>query len=346
MFDNAVARMLTLFGCVLVLGAVLSTSANAQTLLVYDELFLAHDPGETHPERAARLPAIMLELKSQGLLDRVVRLNETRAASSDALEFVHTKDYLQTLEEAARNAPSKLDPDTVVSKRSYEVAKHATGGVLQAVDAVANGEAQNAFVVSRPPGHHAFADRGRGFCLLNHVAIAARYAQREHRLKRILIVDWDVHHGDGTQAIFYDDPTVLFFSTHQYPYYPGTGSEAETGTDAGTGLTINVPIPAGGGDEEVIGAFENQLVSAADAFAPDLVLVSAGFDAHVDDPLAQLELTAAGYAKLTEIVAKIAARHAKGRIVSVLEGGYDLKALGRSVAAHVSKLNEYAGAAN
>jgi acetoin utilization deacetylase AcuC-like enzyme len=228
---------------------------------------------------------------------------------------------------------------------SYRVARLAVGGALAAVDAVTRDQVRNAFTAVRPPGHHALRDRAMGFCLFNNIAIAARYVQEHHGLERVLIVDWDVHHGNGTQAIFYEDPTVLYFSTHQYPFYPGTGAANETGAGAGLGFTVNAPLPAGSGDEEITTAFRGKLIPAAEAFRPQFVLVSAGFDAHRDDPLALLRVTEAGYAALTGIVLDLADRFAGGRLVSLLEGGYNLQALARSVEAHLRVLADRAEAA-
>ena len=200
------------------------------------------------------------------------------------------------------------------------------------------GRITNAFVALRPPGHHALGERAMGFCLINHVAVAARYVQKKYGLKRVLIIDWDVHHGNGTQDIFYTDPTVFYFSTHQWPYYPGTGAADDTGSGDGVGTTLNVPLSAGAGDGEVVRAFRHKLVPAAETFRPDFVFISAGFDAHEDDPLAHLRLTESGYAELTRIVKDIATRFADGRLVSLLEGGYDLSALSRSVDTHLRTL--------
>ena len=218
------------------------------------------------------------------------------------------------------------------------MAKLATGGILAAIDAVVAGKIRNAFAVIRPPGHHALPDRAMGFCLLNHVAIAARYIQKKHGLKRILIVDWDVHHGNGTQEVFYDDPSVLYFSTHQFPYYPWSGDPDERGTGAGLGTTVNAPLWPGSGDASILKAFREDLLPAAEAFRPDFVLISSGFDAHERDPIAEMRITTPGYAALTKIVAGIAERHAKGRLVSLLEGGYNLKALAQATEAHLRAL--------
>jgi acetoin utilization deacetylase AcuC-like enzyme len=218
------------------------------------------------------------------------------------------------------------------------VAARAAGGVLNAVDAVLAGSARNAFCVVRPPGHHATASRGMGFCIFNNVALAARYAERRHGLGRVLVVDWDVHHGNGTQEIFYSDPSVFFFSTHQWPLYPGTGRADETGEGAGQGTTMNFPFPAGSGRTEILGAVENSLIPAADGFRPDLVLISAGFDSRIGDLLGRFTLTDDDFADMTRAVMEIAGRHAGARVVSVLEGGYSLDGLASSAAAHVDAL--------
>jgi acetoin utilization deacetylase AcuC-like enzyme len=225
-----------------------------------------------------------------------------------------------------------------MSPGSLPAAYMAAGGALAAVDAIMRGEIEHAFCAVRPPGHHAESGRAMGFCLFNNVAIAARYVQRKHGLSRVLIVDWDVHHGNGTQHSFEQDSSILFFSTHQYPHYPGTGRETERGTGVGEGFTINVPMEAGDGDDEYHAIFVNVLLPAADAFKPEFVIISAGFDAHRDDPLASMGLTEAGYSDLTGLVAGIARRHAGGRVLSALEGGYNLTALAASVDAHLNAL--------
>ncbi len=316
---------------------VVDRPANLSTALVYHPDYLLHDPGPGHPERRERLQAIMAHLEATGLLEQLVRI-EPKAAEERWIETVHSRAHLQRLRDAAAVAPYAFDADTVVSAHSYRAARLATGGMLAAIDAVMGSRARNAFVAARPPGHHALPDRAMGFCLINHIAIAARYAQRQHAVERLLIVDWDVHHGNGTQAIFYSDPSVLYFSVHQSPHYPGTGSSLETGEGAGVGTTVNVPLPIGTSDDAIVHVFEQRLVPAANAFEPQLVLITAGFDAHRDDPLAGFELTEAGYQAMTRIVMDVAARHASGRVVSLLEGGYALDALARSVAAHVRTL--------
>jgi len=299
--------------------------------------FLEHDTGAGHPERPERLRAIGEHLKRVGVWDRLVH-REPEPAAREMLTLVHPPSYVELIEKACREGPAYLDPDTAASPDSWEAALRAVGAVTQAIDAVIGGELCAAFCAVRPPGHHALASRAMGFCLFNNVAIAARYAQARHHLSRVLIVDWDVHHGNGTQALFEADPSILYFSTHQYPFYPGTGARGETGVGKGRGLTLNVPLPSGSGDAELLAAFQDVLVPAAEAFKPELVLISAGFDAHRDDPLAGLQVTEDGFAELTKMVREIAETHAQGRIVSALEGGYDLGALGRSVEAHLRVL--------
>jgi acetoin utilization deacetylase AcuC-like enzyme len=239
---------------------------------------------------------------------------------------------------ASARGQAALDPDTIVCSDSYTVALKAIAGTLAAADAVMQGQVSQVFCAVRPPGHHATPQRPMGFCLFNNVAILARYLQRQHGLDNILIIDWDVHHGNGTQAIFDDDPSVLYFSVHQYPFYPGTGATTETGHGRGQGFTMNVPLPAGSGDDTYIAVFERQLLPRALAYRPDCVLISAGFDAHYADPLAHMQVTEEGYRRLTQIVKEIATTCSQQRLISVLEGGYNLEALGRSVQAHVEEL--------
>jgi acetoin utilization deacetylase AcuC-like enzyme len=230
--------------------------------------------------------------------------------------------------------------DTHISHQSFDVALLAAGGVMAAVDAVIQGSVKNAFCVVRPPGHHATPSRGMGFCLFNNIAVAARHAQARHKIGKVLIADFDVHHGNGTQDIFYDDGSVLFFDTHQSPWYPGTGDANETGAGKGLGLTMNFPFPAGSGRAEVYGAFETRLMDAANKFKPDLVMLSAGFDSRQGDPLGNFRLTDEDYIDLTRIMLNIAREHAQGRLVTVLEGGYNLRGLMKATAAHAKTLAE------
>ncbi len=311
-----------------------------RTGFLYGDIYLKHHTGSGHPERPERLTAIVERLKQKGLLSELVPLQPAPAAP-EWLTTVHTPEYVARVKKSCQAAIGYVDtPDAPASANSYEVAIMAVGGVLGAVDAVMAGKTRNAFCAVRPPGHHALKDRAMGFCFFNNVAIAARYIQKQHKLGRILIVDWDVHHGNGTQAAFYEDPTVFYFSTHQAPFYPGTGNAEERGEGKGLGFTLNVPFPAGSGDTEYQKAFEEKLKPAAAAFKPDFVLISAGFDAAKGDLLGGMKVTPAGYAALTRVVKVIAEQHCQGRLVSLLEGGYDLEALAAAVEAHVRVLKE------
>jgi acetoin utilization deacetylase AcuC-like enzyme len=308
------------------------------TGLIADPVFRDHLAGRAHPENPERYDAVMEGLARAGLLGRMRRA-EARTATGDELLLCHTAEYLETVRRDVESGRPYLSTgDTDISPSSREVAARAAGGVLNAVDAVLAGEVRNAFCAVRPPGHHANAARGMGFCLFNNVAIAARYAQRRHGVGRVLIVDWDVHHGNGTQDIFYDDPSVFFFSSHQWPLYPGTGRADETGEGPGEGTTMNFPFPAGSGRREILGAVENHLLPAAARFQPDLVLISAGFDSRAGDPLGRFTLTDEDFADLTRAVMGIADRYAGGRVISVLEGGYNLEGLGSAAAAHAGAL--------
>ncbi|MDE3035405.1 MAG: histone deacetylase [Nitrospirota bacterium] len=310
----------------------------ARTGLVYHQDYLQHDMGFGHPESPDRLRAIMAKLEAVGLLARVTGI-EPAKASDEAITQVHTQSYLAQLKTLApAEGRASLDPDTSMSPGSLQAAYLAAGGAMAAADAIMVGRVDNAFCAVRPPGHHAERDRAMGFCLFNNVAIAARHLQRRHGIERVIIVDWDVHHGNGTQHTFYNDPSVLFFSTHQSPHYPGTGRATEQGEGKGLGLTVNVPMSPGEGDDAYREVFETILVPAADAFKPEFVIISAGFDAHRDDPLAGMALTEEGYEALSRIVLDVARRHCHGRVLSCLEGGYNLTALSASVERHVRAL--------
>jgi acetoin utilization deacetylase AcuC-like enzyme/formylglycine-generating enzyme required for sulfatase activity len=317
-----------------------ATHEGRRTALVYDDIYLEHQTSPGHPESPERLKAIIRRLEAGGLYPRLVHL-AAKPASQEQLETVHSSLYIERVRLSCRDGESYLDSlDVPIGPRSYEAAVMAAGGVIVAADAVAKGQVTNAFCAVRPPGHHARRNEAMGFCIFNNVAIATRYVQREHRLSKVLIVDWDVHHGNGTQETFYDDPNVLYFSTHQWPFYPGTGSTSEKGSDKGLNHTINVPLRAGSGDDELIEAFEKRLRPAAMAFSPQFIFISAGFDAIDRDTLAQMKVTTEGFARLTRIVKDIADTCCQGRIVSVLEGGYALDGLAQAVATHIRVLME------
>jgi acetoin utilization deacetylase AcuC-like enzyme len=257
--------------------------------------------------------------------------------------LVHSRRYLDVVRhDISRGAKTLSTGDTGLCSRSLLAARRAAGAALAAVDAVFNGSVRNVFVGTRPPGHHATAGRGMGFCLFNNIAIAARYAQKAHGAERVLIVDWDVHHGNGTQDIFYSDPSVFFFSTHQWPWYPGTGAADEQGAGAGKGATLNCPLPAGSGHAEVLGSFRKKLLPVSDLFKPDLVLISAGFDSRRNDPLGRFQLRDADFRDLTKLVLGIAEKHAGHRLVSILEGGYNLEGFSSAAAAHVEAMRSQA----
>ncbi len=312
-----------------------------QTGLVFDEVYRRHLVGDaSHPERPERLTAVLGGLEKAGLLNALTRI-PARPATDDELALAHDRSYVELVKRELANVEGVKQlstGDTDVTRESLAAARAAAGGVLNAADAVASGRMKNAFCAVRPPGHHATRNRGMGFCIFNNVAIAARYLQKVHGIRRVLIVDFDYHHGNGTQDIFYDDDSVFYFSTHHYGAYPGTGSAAETGTGKGLGTTLNVPLPPGASDAQILAAFEQQLVPAARRFKPDFILVSAGFDGMRNDLLGQFDITPQGYAAITRVIVRLADELCQGRIVSVLEGGYRLDGLAESVAAHVKAL--------
>jgi acetoin utilization deacetylase AcuC-like enzyme len=318
-----------------------STISARPTGFLYDDIYLKHLSGNSgHPERPERLTAIWNRLQKAGLINDMHRL-APRRATDDELALVHERSYIQLVRRELANVRGYEElstGDTLVSADSLDAALFASGGVLNGVDAVMTGKVKNAFCAVRPPGHHAGPTRGMGFCIFNNVAIAARYAQKRYGVQRVLIVDQDYHHGNGTQDIFYEDGSVFYFSTHHYGAYPGTGAASETGRGKGAGRILNVPLPPGAGDQQILQAFQTRLVPAARAFKPDLILISAGFDAMRNDGLGVFDVTPEGFAAIARVVVDLANEMCQRRVVSVLEGGYRLDGLADSVAAHVRVL--------
>jgi acetoin utilization deacetylase AcuC-like enzyme len=304
------------------------------TAFLADAIAKEHNPGYGHPEQPARWDAAV-----RGLGDNKLTEAASRSATEGELALCHTPAYIRIAKRDVASGASQLSTgDTDINARSLDVALSATGTCLNAVDLVMRKDARNAFCIVRPPGHHASSNRGMGFCLFNNIAIAARYAQRRHGVERVAIADWDVHHGNGTQDIFYADGSVFFFSTHQSPWYPGTGDARETGEGAGKGTTLNCPFPAGAARDEILGVFRDRFARSMDEFRPDLILISAGFDSRMDDPLGQFLLTDTDFADLTTLLLEVADKHAGGRLVSILEGGYNLNGLTRAVYGHTQSL--------
>lgn len=307
------------------------------TGLVYHSNYLKHETGLGHPESPDRLNSIMYRLDKAGLLKDLTVI-EPKPASKDDILLIHSEKHFDTIKSAWGNGYKAITPDTPISEDSFGVAMLAVGGVLTGIDRMMSGEIKNGMALVRPPGHHAAPDHAMGFCLFNNIAIGARYLQIRYGIERVLIVDWDLHHGNGTQEAFYNDPSVLYFSTHQYPCYPGTGSFHETGEGSGKGFTINVPMRVGTPPEEFLRKFKDALYERALRFSPGVILISAGFDAHKDDPLGDLMLTEDSYAEMTKIVLDIAEKCCNRRVMSLLEGGYNLTALAHSVEAHLKEM--------
>jgi acetoin utilization deacetylase AcuC-like enzyme len=323
-------------------GETAQAPKEVRTAIIYDDLFLEHDTGPRFPEHPERLRWLIPHLKQHPVGGRL--LWTAPSEKIDPMPWilsVHDAAYVADLKKACEAGETRMQgsSDTPISKRTYEVAVGAVAGSLTAVDLVMEGRVKNAFAALRPPGHHAMPDKAKGFCFFSNAAIAARYAGKHHKLERVMIVDWDVHHGDGTQAVFLADPTVFFFSTHQYPFYPGpSGSPDITGEGAGKGSNLNVLLAAGSGDEAVLKVFRNDLTGAFRKFKPQLLIISAGFDAHRDDPLGGLEWSSEVYAELTGILRALCREQGHERIVSLLEGGYSERAMTEGVRRHVEAL--------
>jgi len=310
---------------------------DSTTAVVKDEIYLQHLTGDYHPESHHRLEVVYEMLKDKEIKGSYVILSP-RPATQEELEFNHSVNYINKVAATAERSFSMLDSDTTTSPRSWEAAQMAVGGVLVAIDKVMEGEVKNAFALVRPPGHHAESNRGMGFCLFNNIAIGAHYVRKKYLLDRILIVDWDLHHGNGTQNAFYEDSHIVYFSTHQYPYYPGSGSIDEDGRGKGKGFTINVPLPGGQGDQDFTEIYQEILRPIASEFKPQLILVSAGYDIYFQDPLGAMKVTPEGFATLTSLIMGMAQSSCEGRLLITLEGGYHLNGLRDSVKATLKEL--------
>jgi len=309
-----------------------------KTAFLYDPVFLKHQTGWTHPEKRLRLTAILDHLKQTGLWDQLMHL-QPRPAPIEAITAIHSAAYVDQIRLACKAGQLfKPDDSTIGSPGTFEAAVMAAGAVLSALDAVMAHQVDNAFCAVRPPGHHALRDRAMGFCFFNNVAIGARYLQHRYGLDRIAIIDWDIHHGNGTQQAFYNDPSVFYFSLHQELLFPHSGQATERGEGPGIGFTLNIPMPSGATDADYQQVFTRELIPAMAGFQPEFLLISAGFDGHRDDPLAKTALTEQSFAVLTRMVMDLAGKYCAGRLVSVLEGGYNLPGLTASVDAHLRTL--------
>ena len=312
-----------------------------KTALIHHPIYQKHQTGEGHPETPKRYEVVIDALQNDKELWESLEIVKPEKVSQGLIQAAHTKEHFKRVESAFENGLDRLDMDTTISMQSFDAALYAAGGVCKAVDLVMSGQAKNAFAAVRPPGHHATSDTAMGFCLFNNVAVGARYAQNKYKeIEKVVIIDWDVHHGNGTQGIFYDDPSVFFFSMHQYPWYPGTGAKGETGFSKGLGYTKNLPVKAETKPSEQKRMFNAALEDISKDFKPDLIMISAGFDAHLADPLGQLRLQDADFVQMTRTVKQWADEACNGRIISCLEGGYNLQTLGETVRNHVIELSK------
>ena len=307
------------------------------TGILYHDDFLNHITGIGHPERPGRVTAIVEALKKADFSEKLV-WDEPRLATTDEIAYVHSREYIELVQTSSEAGPQHLDPDTSVSRGSYTAALRAAGALMTGIDGVIKGKYSTAFCPVRPPGHHAKYSRAMGFCLFNNIAIGARYLKYNHNIQKILIVDFDVHHGNGTEEMLTGDNDILYFSIHQHPHYPGTG--LSTKMYSSSGGIFNFPVPAGTGEDVYMKVFKGQLADYVNMFEPEFILISAGFDAHKNDPLSDIYLTSDSYYRLTKEVTKFANIHCEGRIVSTLEGGYNLEVLAESAVNHVKALVE------
>lgn len=312
----------------------------AKTGIVLDDIYKLHDSGWGHPESPRRIDAIREALEKSGKMSKLIKLDNIKADPA-IIANTHDKDYIDRVKKTCENGHPMIDsPDTGIGPQSYEIALYAVGSSINAADLIMKKEIDNAFLGVRPPGHHAEKRTALGFCLFNNIAIVARYLLDHHNLHRIVIMDWDVHHGNGTMHTFYDDPRVYYISTHQSPHYPGTGAVNEKGEGRGLGYTLNIPFNAGTTDEDYRQAFEEKIIPECKNYQPEFVLVSAGYDAHQEDPLAGIKLTSHMYYEMGKMLRDVALDSGEGRIMALLEGGYNLKALGESVEATIDAFSE------
>lgn len=311
-----------------------------KTAIVHHPVYQKHNTGPGHPEMPLRYDVVMDALREDDVFWQNLSEVSPEKASKGLIQAAHTPQHFKRVEGAIEHGLDRLDADTTISMQSFDAALYAAGGAVAGVDAVMQGEAKNAFVAVRPPGHHATAEHAMGFCIFNNVAVAARHAQNKYKeVERVAIIDWDVHHGNGTQGIFFDDPSVFFFSMHQYPWYPGSGSWGETGHGRGLGMTRNIPVKANTAANQQLRMFEATIEEISKKITPDLIIISAGFDAHQSDPLGQLRLEDEDFISMTRTVMQWADDVCDGRVVSCLEGGYNLDTLGGTVKAHVGALS-------